>query len=117
MIPSSSPRIISELWVHALLRQCQSVGLMAFQLARGDKERGSVIIKVSDLSGKAYCLQQSLDFDGNRIWRRSPVSGPGDEKDIDQKIQKERGFDPDIWVIEIEDPNSLYDHSEPIEAL
>ena len=27
----------------------------------------------------------------------------GSERDIDASISKQRGFDPDLWVIEVED--------------
>ena len=27
----------------------------------------------------------------------------GDEREVDASIAKQRGFDPDLWVIEVED--------------
>ncbi|WND03737.1 DUF1491 family protein [Temperatibacter marinus] len=116
-------RLNSELWVQALIRQCQVAGLMAFQVIRGDRERGTILIKVCLMDGTAYLLQQATDFEGNRVWRRTPShmqdNPPSDqnlsEKEIDEKISKERRYDPDVWVVEIEDPKNLYHHSEKID--
>lgn len=109
------PRLVADLWVDAEIRSAISQGLMAYRLHKGDKERGSVMIKVMDMRGGAYILQQSMDFDGNRAWARRPhddsvMSDP----EADDKIRKSRANDPDLWVIEIEDPAGSYELREPI---
>jgi len=37
---------------------------------------------------------------GDRKW---VVLVEGDEALVDQSVTKQRGFDPDLWVIEVED--------------
>lgn len=121
MFTVAMPRIISELWVHALIRDCHSKGMMAFQLQRGDKERGGIVIKISNTKGQAYMLEQSMDFDGNKIWRMTPKDGllsdpQMSEREIDEKIQKAKNRDPDLWILEVEDPGGDYQHMEPISS-
>lgn len=37
---------------------------------------------------------------GARVWE---VLSEGAEADVDAAITRQRGFDPDLWVIEVED--------------
>ena len=37
---------------------------------------------------------------GARVWE---VLATGPEPDVDAAIARQRGFDPDLWVIEVED--------------
>ena len=37
-----------------------------------------------------------------------------DERDADALIMKKRGFDPDLWVLEIEDAREQYELDAPI---
>lgn len=45
---------------------------------------------------------QSIDLDGAPVWRE-PLEGAG-EWEIDAYLARETGIDPDLWIIEIEDP-------------
>jgi len=36
----------------------------------------------------------------SRVWI---VLSEGDERDVDAALARQRSFDPDIWVIEVED--------------
>lgn len=117
MMIASVPRLVTDLWVDAEIRRAISLGLMAYRLHKGDKERGSVIVKVTNMQGGAYLLEQTMDSMGKRVWARTPTidtSDYGPEADIDQKISRKRSFDPDLWVIEIEDPSGQYVFSEPV---
>jgi hypothetical protein len=37
---------------------------------------------------------------GDRNW---VILSEGDERDVDASLSKQRSFDPDLWVIEVED--------------
>ena len=94
-------RLTSEIWVAAYLTRLRLVTIPAFIVQKGDGTAGAVLVKLNTLDGQARCFQRSFDLmSGERQW---VVLAEGVESDVDASIAKQRGFDPDLWVIEIED--------------
>jgi len=94
-------RLTAEIWVSAYLTRLRLVEIPAFVVKRGDNTAGAVLVKLNTLDGKACCFQRSFDsMTGDRKW---VVLVEGDEALVDQSVTKQRGFDPDLWVIEVED--------------
>lgn len=106
----------TSLWVNAHIRQCFINNIPAFVLARGDKERGGILLKVNQFSAGVRLLQPIASMGNERVW--AYVNGVESIEDAaaDAIVQKKRSMDPDLWVIEIEDVNGLYDLGEPIEG-
>lgn len=95
-------RLAAGLWVEAYLRQLQLEGIPAFVTRRGDATAGAVLVKTASMDGTATAHQRVTDpMTGTRRWE---VLAAGPEADVDATITRQRGFDPDLWVIEIEDP-------------
>lgn len=94
-----TPRLTSDFWVRAYLRRLQLVDIPAFIIAKGDATAGAVIVKLNTLDGNAKAFHRSYDLDGNRVWA---ALAEGAERDVDASLTKQRSFDPDIWVIEVE---------------
>jgi hypothetical protein len=95
------PRLTAEFWVTAYLRRLNLAGIPAFVARRGDAEAGSVLVKVADLAGSARAFLRFPDAGGGRSWQE--LEG-GAEADVDEAIGRQKARDPDLWVIEIEDP-------------
>jgi hypothetical protein len=96
-----TPRLTAEFWVQAYLARLRLSDIPAFVVARGDATAGAVLIKLNTLDGQARCFQRSFDLmTGARAWI---VLAEGEEAAVDASIAKQRGFDPDIWVLEVED--------------
>ena len=58
-------------------------------------------MKLSTLDGKAALFQRSFDLmTGERSWLELTS---GSNLDVDASIDRQKGFDPDVWVIEVED--------------
>ncbi len=94
-------RLTSDFWVHAYLRRLEQAGIAAYVTARGDATAGAVLIKQSPLDGTATLFQRSVDLmTGERRW---VTLADGAEADVDASVAKQRSFDPDLWVIEVED--------------
>ncbi|AXT26973.1 DUF1491 family protein [Ruegeria sp. AD91A] len=94
-------RLTAEFWVHAYLARLRFQDIPAYVVAHGDDTAGAVLVKLSTLDGQAVAFQRSFDLmSGERKWVELS-SGP--EGHVDQAIQRQRGFDPDLWVIEVED--------------
>ncbi len=107
-------RLSTKLWIDAHLRTCFGADMPAFVVAKGDAERGGILLKVNRFAAGVLVFEQSLDFDGNRIWRRLGAEGGQEESVADAMIAKKRSFDSDLWVIEIEDNTGKYEPDAPI---
>ncbi|MFT5796516.1 MAG: hypothetical protein ACI84R_000563 [Candidatus Azotimanducaceae bacterium] len=85
----------------AYLTRLRMFDIPAFVVAHGDDTGGAVLVKLSTLDGKAVLYQRSFDLmTGMRNW--AELAG-GSDADVDASIDRQRGFDPDVWVIEVED--------------
>ena len=93
-------RLTSEFWVHAYLARLRTADIPAFLTAKGDATAGAILVKLNTLDGKARAFARSYGPEGERIWT---VLSEGEESDVDASIARQRGFDPDLWVIEVED--------------
>lgn len=94
-------RLAAGLWVSAYLARLQAEGISVYVVARGDETAGAVLIKLATMDGTAKAFQRSYDLMSNtRTW---DVLAEGAERDVDQAIHQQRSFDPDLWVIEVED--------------
>ena len=104
-------RLTADLWVSAYLARLRLADIPAFVVARGDATAGAVLVKLNTLDGQARCFQRSFDLmTGERRW---VVLAEGDEAAVDASITAQRGFDPDLWVIEVEDRAGRHLLDEP----
>ncbi len=96
-----SDRLTADFWVAAYLTRLRLADVPAFVVARGDATAGAVLVKLNTLDGQAACYQRAFDLTtGARAW---VVLTRGAEADVDAAVMRQRGFDPDLWVIEVED--------------
>ncbi|MCF1708037.1 DUF1491 family protein [Tabrizicola sp. J26] len=96
-----TPRLTAEFWVQAYLARLRLADIPAYLTKRGDPTAGAVLVKVATLDGRATAYQRSFNLmTGERAW---VVLAEGEEGAVDASIARQRGFDPDLWVIEIED--------------
>ena len=94
-------RLTAEFWVYAYLNRLRLVEIPAFVVAKGDLTAGVVVIKLNTLNGQAVAYQRSFDIkSGGRKWIDF---ASGAEAEVDMAVAKQRSFDPDLWVIEVED--------------
>jgi hypothetical protein len=100
-------RLRAEFWVKAYIRRCAIEGAGAVVVRHGDDDAGAIFIKVNRLDGSCLLFgpapagHASADFD--RRWVAcGPMSGMV-EGEVDALLAKEVRFDPDVWLIEVED--------------
>ena len=97
----AEPRLTARFWVDAYRRRLAFHDIPCFVVAHGDDTAGAVLVKLATLDGRARAFTRSFDLaSGARVWAELS-SGP--EADVDATIARQRGFDPDLWVIEVED--------------
>ena len=94
-------KLTSRFWVDAYLMRLQMFDIPAFIVAHGDDTGGAVLLKLSTLDGQAVLFQRSFDLmTGERNWLEL---ASGADRDVDVSIDRQKSFDPDVWVIEVED--------------
>ncbi|WP_136658592.1 DUF1491 family protein [Nitratireductor sp. XY-223] len=99
-------RLTTEMWVKALLRRVFGDGGFAAVERTGSAEAGAIFIRVRGREGDQSLLSpapQSL-FDtakpSDRTFEIRLAACDGDA--VDAVLERERNFDPDLWVVEIE---------------
>lgn len=104
-------RLTARVWVDAYLTRLRLQDIPAFVVAHGDDTGGAVLVKLATLDGKAQAFQRSFDIlTGARQWM---TLAEGDESQVDAAITRQRGYDPDLWVIEVEDRQGRHLLDEP----
>ncbi|MCP9233209.1 DUF1491 family protein [Mesorhizobium sp. M0904] len=99
-------RVTTDLWVSALLRRVFSAGGFAAVVKRGATEAGAVFVLARGRLGEMALFGPApqTSYDSARPDDRFfSLLGEGDDAAIfDAQLEREKKFDPDIWVIEIE---------------
>lgn len=94
-------RLTTRFWVDAYLARLRLQDIPAFVVAHGDDTGGAVLVKLATLDGAARLFQRSFDLmSGERRWVELTS---GAEPEVDAAVTRQRRFDPDLWVIEVED--------------
>lgn len=101
-------RLKSAIWVAAYLRRCQTEGVFGAVRRRGAEEAGAIFVKLALLDGNAilYTPAPQSAYDDSRPTDRVFAPSPQqavEERKIEERLQKEISFDPDLWIVEIED--------------
>lgn len=100
-------RLRADLWVSAYLRRCAVEGAFATLRRRGAAEAGAVFIVVDCLDGRLALLgpapQSEAGDDGARRFARMHADAWIDPPAVAQRLERERRFDPDLWIVDVED--------------
>ena len=95
------PRLTARFWVDAYLARLRLHDIPAFVVHHGDDTAGAILIKLATLDGQAKAFAREWNIlDNTRAWK---LHSTGSEQDVDESIRRQRSFDPDLWVIEVED--------------
>lgn len=103
-------RLKSGIWVAAYVRRCHIEGAFAAVRRRGAEEAGAVFIIINRLDGNGtlYGPAPQSVFEeakpSDRIFtivlgREAPVP----EADIEARLVREIRYDPDVWIVEVEE--------------
>ncbi|HKL68556.1 DUF1491 family protein [Salibaculum sp.] len=104
-------RLTTDVWVSAYLTRLRLVDIPAFVVRKGDMTAGAVLVKLNPLDGRAVAYQRSVDLmSGDRRWI---VLTEGEEPEVDAALARQARFDPDVWIIEVEDRAGRHLLDEP----
>ena len=96
------PRLKSGIFVRALVRRAEVAGAQAYVVRKGSEEAGAIFLKVSRLDGSCVVLNQARDGEGELVWAR-PLGEACDDARAGAYFERQIKFDPDLWILEIED--------------
>ncbi|ACA15649.1 protein of unknown function DUF1491 [Methylobacterium sp. 4-46] len=105
-------RLRSDFFVAAHLRRCAVEGVSAVQRRRGAPEAGAIFVKVDRLDGRADLYgpapQALFAADDDGVRRFEALMTEAMPPDVETRLTKEMRFDPDLWIIEIDDPQGRH---------
>lgn len=94
-------RLTTRFWIDAYRARLRLHDIPAFVTSHGDDTGGAVLVKLNTLDGQASLFHRSFDLTtGERVWA---TLAEGPEPTVDDTITRQKTFDPDLWVIEVED--------------
>ena len=111
---TSPPRLKAELWIQATIRRCITDNIPAVVVKRGDADAGSLLVKHNRFQEGCRVLVPVTSPTGGMAWMAGTGPNPVAEAEADAYIARQRGRDPDLWVLEIEDPRSRWCPDEPV---
>ena len=104
----------TDIWVYALIRRAHQGGAFATIGRKGHSRGGSVLVKqVNRRAGEARLYAEATRGDGETVWL--PPIASTLEADLDAYIARAIRIDPDLWVVEIDDPEGRHFLVERVE--
>ena len=107
------PRLKAGIFVRALIRRAEVAGAHAFVVRKGSEEAGAILLKLSTLDGTCTVLSQARRGDGELVWV-NPLGGATSDEKARDWFDRQMKFDPDIWILEIEDREGRTFVDEPV---
>ncbi len=104
----TSDRLRSRIWVQACVRICDLNCLPIVVVRKGDEDAGAILLKLARRDGVAEVLVQARTPEGQSGWMGAGGGGKIPDGVADAYIGRQIARDPDLWVIEIQDPDGRY---------
>jgi hypothetical protein len=102
-------RLKSAIWVSAYLRRCAAEGAYAVVRRKGAEEAGAVFVRIDRLDGTSDLFGPAPQsaFEGahpiDRAFTQSLKQQPAANSDVESYLERQLRFDPDLWIVEVED--------------
>jgi hypothetical protein len=106
-------RLKAGIFVRALIRRAEVAGAQAYVARHGAEEAGAVVIKIARLDGTCLVLDQARRGEGELVWVK-PLGDAVDDAKAAAYFDKQMKFDPDLWIVEIEDREGRTFVDEPV---
>ena len=97
-------RLPAGLEASSLVRRAEVEGGFGMILARGDPDRGSLVLLIIHRGAHVACLERSVGTNGVYAWRKVGPEAESSQSTVLDWSQKRRRFDPDLWLIELDVP-------------
>jgi hypothetical protein len=98
-------RLPTGLWIDAHLRKLTTAAIFYTVVQKGNHASGLVMLKLNGMRGQVKLLMQERNFESGALeWVFVFKEELAEESKADEYIRRAISRDPDLWVIEIEDP-------------
>jgi hypothetical protein len=98
-------RLPAQLEAAAIMRRAQSDGGFAAVIRRGDPDRGSLALVVTERGRFHGLLERVMGADWVCLWQLS-AAGDADAAAMQDALEKRGKADADLWIIELDIPNA-----------
>ncbi len=95
-------RLPTHLEVSGLIRMVEAAGGFAMVLKKGERDAGSLAIVTSHRGTPDRLWEHMPQMDGVRKFMVSRVQDPENTTDFAEYLDRRKGQDPDLWIVEID---------------
>ena len=95
-------RLPSAMWVSATLRQVNTSGGFAAVVNKGERESGSLVVRLNLLNGTSLLFTETRNLDGDLGWLPPLGPDPLPDDKVDAYVERTLTRDPDVWIVEVE---------------
>lgn len=99
-------RLATSVLAGGLIRRAEAEGGFGAVLAKGDPTAGALLVILTERGADPRVLERVLQPDGGYAWREAATSGEAGSTEIAEFVARNRRFDPDLWVLELDIPSA-----------
>ena len=101
----SDARLPSHLEAASLMRRAEGEGGHGMIIAKGDADRGALILLIASRGAHIACLERQLERSGDYAWQAVGPARGANPTELSAWCAKRRQFDSDLWLIELDVPS------------
>ena len=94
-------RLSASVEASGLIRRAEAAGDFGAILHKGDADSGSLLIIVRKRGAFVACLERTLGRNGYK-WGAAGPEPQAPEEEVSRFLARRTGFDPDLWLIELD---------------
>ena len=98
----SEGRLPTHVEVASILRRTTVGGDFATVMTKGDPDRGSLLLIVTNRGRHVACLERTLTMNGTYRWGTTGPAESAGSDELRDFLRKRARFDEDSWVIELD---------------
>lgn len=95
-------RLPTSVIVQGLMRHADSQGGFAAVIARGDPQRGSILVILAEKGRKARIMERLLQPDGRYRWEDAIGLGGQNDEELEKFLARRQKYDSDLWILELD---------------
>ncbi len=96
----------TDIWVAAYRRRCELSAMPVVIVRKGAPEAGSIFVAIRAGNDEVWLMGPPagplLNEAGDRQFEQQ-FEGPIAQQKVDEYLRRQAEYDPDIWVVEVED--------------
>jgi hypothetical protein len=94
--------ISTDFMIRAQIRIAAREGVPITIVRHGHDASGTIVLKINKLDGTARVLTQAR-YGDDVVWNPVSKVDPMPDRDAEECMRRQSEFDPDAWLVEIED--------------